>query len=87
LGGTPTVRQFDLVAIELPLLSTFNAVALVRSHVGLLKSAAPRQGVGSKLPPGIEVHVDAQALFGPNILPSGRLSSDIWDIWSVTSTK
>ena len=60
LGGTPTVGQFDLVAIELPLLPTFNAVALVRSHVGLLASAAPRQGVGSKLPPGVPVHVDAR---------------------------
>ena len=46
LGGTSSVRQFDLVAIELPLLPTFNAVALVRSHVGLLTLLRPAKGSG-----------------------------------------
>jgi hypothetical protein len=44
LCGTPTVGQFDLVAIELPLLPTLNAVALVRSHVASSLCCAPPRG-------------------------------------------
>lgn len=44
LSGTPTVGQLDLIAVELPLLPTFNAVALVRRHVGLLALLRPAKG-------------------------------------------
>jgi hypothetical protein len=44
LSGTPTVGELDLIAVELPLLPTFNAVALVRRHVGLLALLRPAKG-------------------------------------------